>query len=443
MHRDIDPFYSGIDTAVMHTEMTVWDNPRAIAIRGSKVALSLMRYVRHVSIRKGALFVGEKPPSTGTPSQLIDRIELSDACWVSTPVLALNPGLVAIIGARGSGKTALADMLAMGCDAIGGEHADESRPSSSFLARAIDLLGDAKVETTWRAGDPTIRSLDGSTTPDVTYPRARYLSQQFVEDLCSSHGLNDGLLREIERVIYDAHSLLDRDGALDFSDLLEQRAQRFRQARKREEEAIAQLSDRIGAELEKSRQVSDLESDIATKKKQVKAYSEDRSKLVAKGNEQRVARLNAVMEAADKVRGFLHFFSSQEQSLLALQDEVQSLRQNEAPEMLRRSQERHAASRLKTDDWDPFKIDYTGDVDTQIEGYLKACRSSAKRWRGTTVPQPENPEASLIETAVNLEQQPLGLLESETTCQRRTKTTALAGEKVRQFDRHRFVHRPA
>ena len=196
---------------------------------------------------------------------------------------------------------------------------------------------------------------------------------------------------------------------------MEQRAQRFRQARKREEEAIAQLSDRIGAELEKSRQVSGLESDIATKKKQVKAYSEDRSKLVAKGNEQRVARLNAVMEAADKVRGFLRFFSSQEQSLLALQDEVQSLRQNEAPEMLRRSQERHAASRLKTDDWDPFKIDYTGDVDTQIEGYLKACRSSAKRWRGTTVPQPENPEASLIETAVNLEQQPLGLLESETT----------------------------
>ena len=28
-------------------------------------------------------------------------------------------------------------------------------------------------------------------------------------------------------------------------------------------------------------------------------------------------------------------------------------------------------------------------------------------------------------------------------CQRRTKTTALAGEKVPQFDRHRFVHRPA
>ena len=31
----------------------------------------------------------------------------------------------------------------------------------------------------------------------------------------------------------------------------------------------------------------------------------------------------------------------------------------------------------------------------------------------------------------------------ELDCQRRSKTTALAGEKVPQFGRHRFVHRPA
>jgi hypothetical protein len=33
----------------------------------------------------------------------------------------------------------------------------------------------------------------------------RYLSQQFVEELCSASGLTDGLLREIERVIFEAH----------------------------------------------------------------------------------------------------------------------------------------------------------------------------------------------------------------------------------------------
>lgn len=363
---------------------------------------------------EGRAFVGPEPPGTGTPSQLIDSIEVRNADWMMTPVIGLNSGLVAIIGARGSGKTALADMLARGCDAIDNGHGSAARPSSSFLDRAEELLGQAQVKTVWGAGDPTMRALDGSTTPEVTYPRARYLSQQFVEDLCSSHGLNDGLLREIERVIYEAHPLLERDGALDFGDLLEQRAQRFRQARESEEAAISQLSERIGSELEKGRQVTSLQADIATKKKQIKAYTNDRAKLVAKGSEERVARLNAVMEAADKVRGFLRFFSTQEQSLLALQDEVERLRKNEAPEMLRRSQERHAASRLKGDDWEPFRIDYTGDVDAQITGHLKACRTSAKRWRGTDVAQPENPETALIDSDAKLDQQPLGLLEAET-----------------------------
>jgi len=159
------------------------------------------------------------------------------------------------------------------------------------------LLGNAQIITKWLVGDETARAFDGSTTPDVSYPRARYLSQQFVEDLCSSQGLNDGLLSEIERVIFEAHPLLDRDGAFNFSELLDQRAQRYRQARRREEEAIAQLSERIGTELEKSRTISSLQSDITKKLGHITAYTTDRSKLVAKGSEERVARLNAVMAA--------------------------------------------------------------------------------------------------------------------------------------------------
>lgn len=49
------------------------------------------------------------------------------------------------------------------------------------------------------------------------------VSQQFVEELCSPSGLTDGLLREIERVIFEAHPDDDRDGALDFEELLEHR----------------------------------------------------------------------------------------------------------------------------------------------------------------------------------------------------------------------------
>ena len=101
-------------------------------------------------------FVGPEPPSLSTPSQVISSVEVFDAPWMKTPVIPLNPGLVAIIGARGSGKTALADMIAAGCDSISDEAwAGAEAASSSFLARAQPLLGDGRVKITWVAGDPS------------------------------------------------------------------------------------------------------------------------------------------------------------------------------------------------------------------------------------------------------------------------------------------------
>lgn len=38
----------------------------------------------------------------------------------------------------------------------------------------------------------------------------QYLSQQFVEKLCSSEGLNDPLIAEIQRVIFEAHEESER-----------------------------------------------------------------------------------------------------------------------------------------------------------------------------------------------------------------------------------------
>jgi hypothetical protein len=57
----------------------------------------------------GRAHVGAEPPGSATPSQVISEVRVLDASWMTTPVIPLNPGLVAIIGARGSGKTALAD----------------------------------------------------------------------------------------------------------------------------------------------------------------------------------------------------------------------------------------------------------------------------------------------------------------------------------------------
>ena len=92
-----------------------------------------------------------------------------------------------------------------------------------------------------------------------------------MEELCSAEGMTDALLREIERVVFEAHPLSTREGALDFAELLDTRASRHRQSRSREEEALAVLSDRIGTELEKDKLVPALRTQVVEKVSSLRA----------------------------------------------------------------------------------------------------------------------------------------------------------------------------
>lgn len=336
----------------------------------------------------GRAHVGAEPPASATPSQVIAQIDILNAPWVTTPAIPLNPGLVAIIGARGSGKTALADMIAAGCDSIADEtwNADEWA-NPSFLVRARPLIGDGRVKVSWAAGEPSVRSLDGSdANGPFAYERVRYLSQQFVEELCRSTGLTDGLLREIERVIFDAHPDEERDGALNFEELLEQRATRHRLAREREAEAVSQISDRISAELEKEKLAATYEGQVGQKKKLIDAYTADRAKLVSAGSEQRAQRHTELAGAANTVRANLRRFTGQRQTFLAMQDEVKDLRRNQAPETLRQAQARHPNSGMSDEQWAAFLLDYKGKVDDNLEGYVKWVDSKIAELKGTAPP---------------------------------------------------------
>jgi hypothetical protein len=293
------------------------------------------------------------------PSQVISQVKIVNANWAATPEIPLNAGLVAIIGARGSGKTALADVIATGSDAVAPTAwaADENM-SPSFLVRARKLIGDAKVTLTWGGGIETTRQLDGrDATGPVSFPRARYLSQQFVEELCSSKGASDGLIREIERVIFEAHPFDQRDSAIDFAELRDRRTLRFRQARGREAEAIADISERIGEELEKENLVLSLDAQVKQKKVLIANYNTDLAKLVVKGTQAQVQRHTELSQAAQSLRARIQTLGNQRRTFLAMQDEVRSIRTTKAPEMLRQAQARHSGSGLDPTQWDEFLLD--------------------------------------------------------------------------------------
>ncbi len=383
--------------------------------------------LRQACIDPERAYVRPSPPSWAAASQIIDEVVVEGAAWAKTPTLRLNPGLVAVIGARGSGKTALADMIAAGCDSY-----EESEDRPSFLARAREHLSGSRVSLRWLSGgDPVSRPLDSPVnwSPDA-YPRARYLSQQFVEELCSIEGM-PALIKEIERVIFEAHPSLERDGAVDFDELLELRARRYRDARIREETALANLSDQIGIEMEKSRQVAPLKVQIAEKQKLIARYKGDRKNLLPKETTKTGERFQELVSAAEKVRGNLRYFANKQASLVDIKNEVQDLRQNRAPEALRSMKERYQNIGLEATDWDRFLLNYSGDVDGIVATKAGEAKKSAGSWKGTTPTSAVDDSGAFLSETAEPAKTPLAILEAEIG--RLEKLVAADRETARQL----------
>ena len=363
----------------------------------------------------GRAYIGSEPPQTVAPSQAIASVSVHNACWVAPSTIPLNPGLVAIIGARGSGKTALVDMIASGCDAVDRSQwtiADSMNPS--FLSRAHSILKDETVEVNWGAGEPTSRYLDGHDAIDPAhYPRVRYLSQQFVEELCSASGATDELLREVERVIFEAHPLEAREGAIDFEQLREGRIQIYRKAREREAMAIVQMSEQIGTDLEKDKLKAVYRAQIADKIKLISGYTDDRAKLIVPGSEDRIAHHNAISEAAEKKRTRNRNLIAQRRAFVSLQAEVKSLRTTGAPEALRQLRARYVSAHMNDQQWQEFLLDYKGPVDANLADYIQWADQEIEKLRGIPPALNEDVTVPYISDTANLAEVSLSVLQAE------------------------------
>ncbi len=365
---------------------------------------------------EGRAYVGFEPPSSAMQSQVIDKVTITSAAWAATPEIHLNPGLVAIIGARGSGKTALADIIATGCEAISSKTWQNSDAvSSSFLSRARNSLADASVTLEWGGGGTLTRYLDGRDAgANISFPRVRYLSQQFVEELCSSGGLSDGLIQEMERVVFEANPVDQRDGATDFNELRDQRTARYQNARNRESEAIVDISNRIATEIEKDSAIGNLTNQIAQKKQQIDGYIADLTKLVIKGSEAEAKRYSVVSTAVQSVTSRIQRFSNQKRTFIALQDEVVSTRASKAPEFLRQTKERHQQSGLDDKQWAAFLLDFKGAVDNDLAGYIRWVDGEINELTGLPVAITD-PNVAIIPVDAELSSLPLNTLQAEMT----------------------------
>lgn len=208
--------------------------------------------------------IGPTPPIYHDQARVIGSITLSrSGGWFDDVEIPLNHGLVSIIGQKGSGKSALAEVAAF---TAGSWETDEP---GSFINRAGEHLQDLVITLNWADGHRSqIRMGDGQ-------PQAgeiRYLSQKFVERLCSEDHIGGELVREIEAVVFSYIDPTDTLNASSFDELRALRTEGIRAEADRLREEVARL-------IREECVLRDNRAKLAEKRTRIKTLTEERDGL--------------------------------------------------------------------------------------------------------------------------------------------------------------------
>ncbi|MDD5251771.1 MAG: ATP-binding protein [Patescibacteria group bacterium] len=237
------------------------------------------------------VWIGPEPPGGASASECMSGLAVSNAPWLKTPKMELNAGLVAIIGPKGSGKTALADMTAHGAGEIVSDEA-------SFLVHAAEFFDNEEVKLDWEDGTSEHRRLSTRETEDRE-PRARYLSQKFVDRLCAAESVTDELIHEIETVVFHAIPDDSRFEATTFQSLRDLRLEQVHRQRQGKLSLIQRFTSGIALEDDKKARLPKLELKKKDQAEKIKKAEADLKRLLPKGKKEEVKKLDEVQVALE------------------------------------------------------------------------------------------------------------------------------------------------
>ena len=148
--------------------------------------------------------------------------------WLDGVNIKFNPDLVAIIGNRGSGKSALADILALLGNSQNHDHFSFLKPDR-FLGKSGEPAKHFEGSLSWLAGETITSGLHEKTSPNKV-ELVKYIPQGRFENLCNDHvsGKTKIFEDELRNVIFSHISESDRQGSLNFEELIVNQEQSFR-----------------------------------------------------------------------------------------------------------------------------------------------------------------------------------------------------------------------
>jgi len=152
--------------------------------------------------RDERFYIGEEPFSKIEKTKIIKSLTISNSndWFENNKLIPLNEGLVSIIGGKGTGKTAILDLIAYVTGSYKCFERDESK-SKSFLKKAFRELKGSKIKIEWEEGDHNEITIGDKLEEYTKEGKVRYLPQDYVDQLCTEIGESE-LEKQIENVIF-------------------------------------------------------------------------------------------------------------------------------------------------------------------------------------------------------------------------------------------------
>jgi ABC-type lipoprotein export system ATPase subunit len=309
------------------------------------------------------VFVGEIPEKIESvkdnQTKHIKSIKLEktkpdfDEVWFDDIEIAFNHGLVAIIGNKGSAKSALTDIIGLlgdsGCDVSDFSflHKDKfhKKPESKSKHFKATIVWESSVETT--------KNLDGTRT-EYSVELVKYIPQNFFEKVCNeiAKGNFTNFDVELKNVIFSHVEIPDRLGKTSLDDLITHKT-----------EEIGLTIDNLKTELKRhNREIVEKEKQLTEEYK-----SSLQSKLELKKSELQAHISNKPQEVPDPsslsstAKKTTKEINQKKQAITKLDDEIESSKAKQIQLSNDSSNLEKAQHRVKAfqDSYETFKREFS------------------------------------------------------------------------------------
>lgn len=288
----------------------------------------------------GRSFIGDKPKklkwTENHPTEIIKNITISKVegattkdVWFDGTSIDLSSDLVAIIGNKGSGKSALADVIALTGGAGINEEYFSFLTKKRFRHPKMAWAKDFSATITWSNDIPVSATLSGDQVQSGVN-RVKYISQRYFEELCGSGDSEStsSFEEELKSVIFSHVDIADKQDYSSLDSLLFDREDGLKRSINSARAILSNVNSQIIEAEEKHRpeRLNRINEFIALKESELRAHEELKPPAVpVPGNDQKDEQ-RADVQRLDRARESLKVKEKEREDALAGKSKLVSLR---------------------------------------------------------------------------------------------------------------------